>query len=90
MRQTDNAPLRQVVHQPAQLGEILRARRKARGISQQTLATKLNVAQSRVSHLESDPAGLTLDRLLLLAKLLGLELVVQEKAASASGSKAEW
>jgi len=89
MRIADSAPLRQVIHQPAQLGEILRGRRKARRISQQDLATKLGVAQSRVSNLESDPAGVTLDRLLLVAKLLGLELVLQEKAP-ASASKVEW
>jgi len=62
-------PVRQLVTHPAQLGEVLRGRRKARGLSQGGLASKLNISQSRISTLESDPAGIT----------LGLEIVVQDK-----------
>ncbi len=71
---------RQLVTTPAQLGEVLRGRRKTRGMSQGELAAKLNISQSRLSTLESDPAGLTLDRLLSLAGVLGLEIFVQDKA----------
>jgi HTH-type transcriptional regulator / antitoxin HipB len=81
--------MRQLITTPEQVGEILRGRRKARRVPQQILATKLSISQSRLSTLESDPAGLTLDRLLLLAKLLGLELVLQDKA-DASRRKDEW
>ena len=81
--------MRQLINNPAQLGEIVRGRRKARRIPQQELAAKLGISQSRLSTLEGDPAGLTLDRLILLAKLLGLELVLQDKSESPS-SKAEW
>ena len=35
------------------------------------------------------PAGLTLDRLIVLAKLLGLELVLQDKSDK-SGKQPEW
>lgn len=77
---------------PAQVGEILRGRRKARRISQQELAAKLSVSQSRLSTLETDPAGWTLDRLLAVTKLLGLELVLQDASdgKDASKRKAEW
>ena len=81
--------MRQLITTSSQIGEILRGRRKARGLPQQGLAAKLSISQSRLSTLEGNPAGLTLDRLLLLAKLLGLELVLQDRSDS-PGRKAEW
>ena len=79
----------QLITAPSQVGEILRARRKKLRISQSELAEKLGVSQSRLSTLEGDPAGMTLDRLLNLAKLLGLELVLKDKAAT-ENRKSEW
>ena len=81
---------RQLVATPAQMGEVFRGRRKARGLSQGELAAKLNISQSRLSTLESDPSGLTLDRLLALASVLGLEIVIQDKAPPPTGRKPEW
>ena len=72
--------MRQLISTPGQIGEIFRGRRKSRRVPQEELAAKLSISQSRLSSLESNPAGLTLDRLLLLAKLLGFELVLQEKS----------
>lgn len=80
--------MRQTITTPAQVGEILRSRRKSRKAAQVTLAEQLGISQSRLSILEARPEGLTLDRLLVLAKLLGLEVVLQD-AAPARG-KAEW
>jgi HTH-type transcriptional regulator/antitoxin HipB len=84
--------MRQLVTTPVQLGEVLRGRRKAHRISQADLAAKLGISQGRLSTLESDPAGLTLERLLTLATVLGLEIVVQDKATtpSARRKKPEW
>jgi HTH-type transcriptional regulator/antitoxin HipB len=82
-------PARLSIFLPNQIGEIFRARRKVRRISQGDLAEKLGISQSRLSVLEANPAGLTLDRLLLLAKLLDLELVVQDRATTPT-TKAEW
>jgi HTH-type transcriptional regulator/antitoxin HipB len=81
--------MRQIITQPDQVGAILRARRKSRRISQAAIAATLGVGQSRVSTLESDPSALQLDRLILLAKLLGLELVLQDGTVPPR-SKAEW
>ena len=81
--------MRQLITAPSQVGEILRGRRKARQLPQQEVAEKLGISQSRLSTLESDPSGLTLDRLITLANLLGLELVLQEKE-EARGPRAEW
>jgi HTH-type transcriptional regulator/antitoxin HipB len=81
--------MRQLITTAAQVGEILRGRRKARGVAQQELATKLGISQSRLSTLEAQPGDMNLERLLLLAKLLGLELVLQDKS-EAKGTKSEW
>jgi HTH-type transcriptional regulator/antitoxin HipB len=83
------AHMRQLITTPSQVGEILRGRRKARRVPQQSLAAKLGISQSRLSTLEQSPAGLTLDRLIVLAKLLGLELVLQDKSDK-SGTEPEW
>lgn len=72
-----------------QVGEILRARRKARKISQAELAAKLGIGQSRLSTLERDAAGLTLDRFFAMAKLLGLEIVLQD-VTTLPRRKSEW
>ena len=81
--------MRQLITTPSQVGEILRGRRKTRRVSQHELATKLGISQGRLSILEGDPAGMTLDRLILLAKLLDLELVLQDRADGPK-SKVEW
>jgi HTH-type transcriptional regulator/antitoxin HipB len=62
---------------------------KARHLSQHELATSLGLSQARLSVFEGDASTLPLDRLLLLAKLLGLELVIQNRTDE-SKSKAQW
>lgn len=79
--------MHQVIKTPAQVGEILRARRRSRRLSQAAVAGKLGVSQSRLSVLEADAAGLTVERFLVLAKLLGLELVLRDDEPPA---KARW
>jgi HTH-type transcriptional regulator/antitoxin HipB len=80
--------MQQLITTPSQVGEILRRRRKARGLSQQEVAAKLGVSQGRLSTLESDPSGLTLERLLAVANLLGLQVILEDKVKEKS--KAEW
>lgn len=71
--------MRQIITTPTQVGEILRRRRKSRGMPQRELASKLGLSQNRLSTLEADPASLTLARLIAAANLLGLEVVLQDK-----------
>jgi len=78
-----------VITTPQQVGEILRGRRKARRISQQHVAAKLGISQGRLSSLEANPASMPLDRLIMVASMLGLELVLQEKS-DAPTSSSEW
>ena len=76
--------MRQLITSPGQVGEIIRSRRKARRIAQQTLAMQLQLSQSRLSTLESDPGDLTLSRLVTLANLLGFEISIQDKTEGTS------
>lgn len=73
---------------PQQAGQILTSRRKSLGLSQSAAAAGLGISQNRLSELETHPERLTLERLISLAGLLGLELVLQEKKPSTDTS--EW
>lgn len=88
IRQAEGRSVQKLITTPGQVGEILRGRRKARKLPQQELANKLQVSQSRLSTLESNPSGMTLDRLLVLLNLLDLELVLRDKAGVSS--QVEW
>jgi HTH-type transcriptional regulator/antitoxin HipB len=68
---------RRLTHE-AQAVELIRQRRKAKGLSQQQLTSKLGVTQARLSELESGRAHLSVERLIAIATLLGLELVLRE------------
>ncbi len=81
--------MQQRISIPTQFGALLTARRKALKLSQQAVAAKLGISQNRLSELEEDPARLTLDRLIALANVLGLDLVVQDKTG-ADTSAADW
>ena len=78
------------IYNSAQIGKILASRRKALGIPQSVLAAKLGISQQRVSELETRPGGITVDRLLILLNLLGLELTLGERVAKGKTSKVEW
>jgi len=71
-----------------QVGAALTARRKTLGLSQTEVATKLGLSQNRLSELESQPGTLTVDQLLALVNVLGLELRIGERQAASS--KTEW
>lgn len=72
-----------------QLGYQLVARRRALGLTQQEVASRLGISQNRLSELESQPSQLTVERLLALTGILGLELAVQQRS-QAPLSTSEW
>ena len=82
--------MRQILSHSTQLGQILASRRKALKLSQQALATKLTISQNRLSEIEDNPGTLTVERLLDLCNLLGLELVIQNRPTAQRPSKTEW
>lgn len=69
----------QLLSNPAQVGQVLASRRRALKLSQQAVAAKLGISQNRLSELEENPDRLTLDRLLALANILGLELTIRDQ-----------
>jgi HTH-type transcriptional regulator/antitoxin HipB len=71
-----------------QIGATLQGRRKALDLSQTDVAGRLGLSQNRISELESRPETLTVEQLLALLNVLGLELQIEERAAGKP--KAEW
>jgi HTH-type transcriptional regulator/antitoxin HipB len=61
------------------LGHILKARRRALGLTQKQMAGKLAITQARLSQIESDPAALTLDRLMDICHLLQLDISIDDR-----------
>jgi len=56
------------------LGQALRAARKAKGLAQAELATRAGVWQRTVSNIETGPSGAKLDTIFDLLAALDLEL----------------
>jgi len=71
--------MQQVLSVPSQLGVLLKAARKEAGISQVKLAERLGISQSRMSHMELNPGSVSLEQLLALFGVLGLEIMVGSK-----------
>jgi HTH-type transcriptional regulator/antitoxin HipB len=84
--------LKHLLVTPLQAGQLLQTARKAAGLSQAGLATRLGLGQSRLSKLEQNPGSITLDQLLALCAALSLELSLQERDGSPAPSQArtEW
>ncbi|MEO8062381.1 MAG: helix-turn-helix domain-containing protein [Pseudomonadota bacterium] len=74
---------------PTQLGAILTGRRKQLDLTQSTVAKRLGVGQNRLSQLEAKPETMTVEQLLALLNMLGLEMRVVERTAPGK-SKVEW
>lgn len=67
----------------AQLGSMLQAARKAKGLTQSALSSRLGLSQSRVSHLELNAHELSVEQLLAWCAALGLELAVGTRGSAA-------
>ena len=75
-----------------QLGSMLQSARKARGLTQSTLAARIGLRQSRGSHLELHAHELSVEQLLAWCAALDLELAVgiRDKAAASSARTTDW
>lgn len=82
--------MQHVLLTPMQAGQLLQSARKAAGMSQEQLAARVGIGQSRLSKLEQDPGSLTLKQLLALCGALKLELSVNPKPGPGSPSGSEW
>jgi len=81
--------MRQVLSVPSQLGPLLKASRKAAGLSQAQLAARVGISQSRMSHMELNPGSMSLEQLLGLFSVLGLEIMVGPKDVSHLSPRAQ-
>ncbi|MBE2244195.1 MAG: helix-turn-helix transcriptional regulator [Burkholderiaceae bacterium] len=81
------------IQTPLQLSSHLRALRKARGLSQAELGLALGVGQTRVARIEGSPTAISVDQLLQLLSVLGVQLVLRDpelaQAESPTGPSAK-
>ena len=73
-----------------QLGQLLRAARKRRKLTQAEVAGRLGLSQNRVSHLELHADELSFKQLLGWCAAVGLELHLAERETSAPTTAPEW
>lgn len=66
------------IQTPLQLSTHLRALRKARGLSQAELGSRLGVGQTRVARIEGNPTAVSVEQLLELLGALGVRLVLRD------------
>lgn len=66
-----------VLNFPQHLGLHLKSLRKAKGMSQATLASLLQVTQSRIAAIEKDPSAVSVGQMMAILELLGAQLVVR-------------
>jgi HTH-type transcriptional regulator/antitoxin HipB len=73
-----------------QLGQLLKAARKRRKLTQAEVAGQLGLSQNRVSYLEQHPDELSFRQLLGWCAAVGLELRLGERERLESPDQAEW
>lgn len=72
--------MRQTVTHHGQLLSIISARRRALGLSQGQVAEKLGISQALFARFENGTRTLSAGRLVDIFNVLGLDLVVQDRA----------
>lgn len=80
---------------PAQLSQHLRSLRKAQGLTQAQLASRMGVLQSRISALEKDATKLTVEQLFRVLSALNVGVVLRtaapdEPPPEGSGAEGQW
>ena len=78
----------QSINNPTQIGATLSGRRKHLKLSQTDVANRLGLSQNRLSELEAKPETLTVEQLLALLNVLGLEMSLSERTGGKS--RVEW
>jgi HTH-type transcriptional regulator / antitoxin HipB len=78
-----------------QLGRLLQSARKASKLTQALVGARMGLSQKRISALELDPGSLTVEQLLKLCAVLGLEITIGSKHAqglppSPRPARVEW
>jgi HTH-type transcriptional regulator/antitoxin HipB len=73
-----------------QLGQLLKAARKQRKLTQAQVAGRLGLSQNRVSHLELHPDELSFKQLLGWCAAVGLQLHLAERDSYSLPAATEW
>jgi HTH-type transcriptional regulator/antitoxin HipB len=76
------------INNPTQIGATLTGRRKHLKLSQTDVANRLGLSQNRISELEAKPETLTVEQLLALLNVLGLEMTLGERTGGKT--RVEW
>ena len=66
-----------VIQIPSQLASHLRALRKAKGLTQAELATKVGVDQTRIAKIEGDPLSVSVKQFMKILSALGVQLTLE-------------
>ena len=66
-----------VIQIPSQLASHLRALRKAKGLTQAELATKVGVDQTRIAKIEGDPLSVSVKQFIKILSALGVQLALE-------------
>jgi HTH-type transcriptional regulator/antitoxin HipB len=82
------APAAQPLLTATQLGQLLRAARKQRGLTQAEVGARLGLSQNRVSHLEGHADELSVRQLLTWCAVVGLELGLGQRQIASSEPEA--
>lgn len=78
-----------VARTPQQVGQILKAARQQRALTQSATGARVGLKQSTISAIETHGANTTLETLYKALSALGLELVLRDKAAPRT-ARTEW
>lgn len=73
-----------------QLGQLLKASRQRRKLTQANVAGRLGLSQNRVSYLELHPEEISFKQLLAWCAAVGLELKLGERRPQEPDIQAEW
>lgn len=80
--------MKQKLSLSSQLGPVLRGARKAASLSQAELGGRVGLSQKRISSLELDPSSMTVEQLLTITAVLGVEVMLQTQGTDVP--KGEW
>jgi HTH-type transcriptional regulator/antitoxin HipB len=70
------------VRTPTQLGQLLKALRTERKLTQADVAARMGLLQSKISALEANPGRTSVERMFRLLSVLGVELVLRQRGAA--------
>lgn len=75
-----------VARNPEQLGQVLKACRTRRQLTQTAVGSRVGMRQAQISGIETQGADITVDTLYKLMSALGLELVVRDRQTPTAGT----